>query len=182
MFGCWTVVPLSTRHTIEPGFRSFKVLLEDERVCDIENCGSVLIEQYVNDEDFVCELCEFGKQHRLPFKKTGSQRLAQIGEFTHSDFVEAMQEPSLGGAKFFVVFKDDCSGFRSDDQDFTDRYNGAEYCNKVMLDYLASQGIQLETIAPSQQNGRSERQSNYYGEFEQCFMQVDFRCDFGQKQ
>lgn len=137
------------------------------------------------DEDFMCESCQYGKQHRLPFKKERESRQVRIGEFIHSDLVGPMQESSLGGAKFFVVFKDDCSGFRcvyflKHKYDTFERFkefeasvknkfqttiktlrtdNGTEYCNQAMLNYLTSQGIQLETTAPHtpQQNGRSER-------------------------
>lgn len=49
--------------------------------------------------------------HRLPFP-TGRIRAKEVGELIHSDVCGPMQETSLSGARYYVLFKDDCSGWR----------------------------------------------------------------------
>ncbi|KMQ84831.1 retrotransposon ty1-copia subclass [Lasius niger] len=96
-----------------------------------------------------------------------------------------MSVNSIGGARFYVSFKDDASGFRhvffiKHKSDVLDRFkeyvqlvrnkfsrsittlridNGREYINNSMKQFLTNHGIQLETTAPHtpEQNGRSER-------------------------
>lgn len=58
----------------------------------------------------VCTGCVYGKMHRLPFP-TGRIRAKEVGELIHSDVCGPMQEKSLSGARFYVLFKDDCSGW-----------------------------------------------------------------------
>lgn len=66
----------------------------------------------INDDDFLCESCQIGKSHRLPFLKNTPPRDIKVGEFIHTDVVGPMQEPSLGRSCFYVNFKDHTSGFR----------------------------------------------------------------------
>jgi len=61
-------------------------------------------------EDFFCPDCAYGKQHKEPFQKSERQKM-KPGELIHSD-VAIMPTPSVGGAKYFVIFKDDHSGYR----------------------------------------------------------------------
>lgn len=131
-----------------------------------------------------CEGCMYGKQHKLPFKSK-VHRKTQPGEFIHSDVCGPMSIPSVQGAKYFILFKDDCSGYRvvyfikhkSDAltcfKEFASLVknkfgksimilhidNGKEYCNKEFNDYLVKHGITLETTAPytPEQNGKAER-------------------------
>lgn len=97
-----------------------------------------------------------------------------------------MSEVSIGGSKYFLLFKDDHSSFRyvyfirhKDDtfekfkefeQLILNRFgrriktvrsdNGTEFKNDRMSRYMASRGITLETSAPyvHEQNGRAERE------------------------
>lgn len=62
-------------------------------------------------EDFFCEACVHGKQARLPFPTTGTQT-NHSGEIIHSDICE-MDEFTLGGSKYFVIFKDDYSHYNT---------------------------------------------------------------------
>lgn len=139
-----------------------------------------------NEKDFFCDACQLGKSHRLPFKTNDQKEVrTKPGEFTHSDVCGPMSVTSLGGARFFVTFIDDASGFRhvyfiKHKSDVFDRFkeyermitnkfgrpmkvlrsdNGREYCNGNMKDYLTSKGIRLETSAPytPEQNGKAER-------------------------
>lgn len=61
--------------------------------------------------DFFCEACMYGKHHRLPFSRS-SNRAGKVGELVHTDVCGPMQEKSIGGARYFVLFKDDFSSFR----------------------------------------------------------------------
>ena len=55
----------------------------------------------------VCEGCALGKKmHRLPFP-VGRIRAKEVGQLIHSDVIGPMQEASLNGARYCVVFKDD---------------------------------------------------------------------------
>lgn len=102
-----------------------------------------------------------------------------------SDVCGPMSVESLGGAKYFVTFKDDASGFRevyflkhkSNVYECFQKYermvvnkfnqtkkvlrsdNGGEYLNKEMQNYILKRGIILETTASytPEQNGMSER-------------------------
>jgi len=136
--------------------------------------------------DFFCESCQYGKQHRLAFKSKNSREMSRPGKFIHTDLCGPMQTPSIGGAKYFILFKDDCTGFRhvyflrhkDDVFDVFKEYeamilnkfgrriqtirsdNGTEYSNHELRNYLKSHGIQLERSAPytPEQNGSSERE------------------------
>jgi transposase InsO family protein len=139
------------------------------------------------DSDSVCEGCVYGKQHRLPFPKAGRTRATKIGELVHSDVCGPMGTPSPSGSKYFVIFKDDFSGFRVVHfikaksevfelfKNFVNRVenetgnrvvtlrsdNGGEYVSKEFNNYLQSQGIRHETSAPHcpEQNGVAEREN-----------------------
>jgi len=139
------------------------------------------------NKKFFCESCQYGKQHRLPFKsKNVHNRHRKVGEFIHTDVCGPMSEASVGGSKYFLLFKDDKSGFRyvyflkhkSETFNKFKEYeqlvfnkfgtriktvradNGTEYYNKNMSNYFALRGITLKTSAPytHEQNGRSERE------------------------
>ena len=140
--------------------------------------------QVKHAEEYFCEDCQFDKSHKLPFKKE-VEKNTEPGEMVHSDVCSPMKETSLGGARFFVTFKDDATGYRhayflmhkSDVLDRFDIYkreirnkfgrpirilrsdNGLEYVNKSMRTHLQSLGIIHERTAPytPEQNGRAER-------------------------
>jgi len=63
-------------------------------------------------DKFFCESCQLGKQHRLLFKsKRRDNRNIKIGEFIHTDVCGPMSEASVGGSRYFLLFKDDKSSF-----------------------------------------------------------------------
>lgn len=66
----------------------------------------------LNAEQFTCEACMFGKHHRSSFsiREEGSKK---CGEIIHADVCGPMQETSFGGSRYFILFKDDYSHFRS---------------------------------------------------------------------
>ena len=63
-------------------------------------------------EKFFCQPCQHGKAHRLPFLKTVERNQWKVGESIHSDVCGPKSVDSLGGAKYFVLFVDDASGYR----------------------------------------------------------------------
>ena len=109
------------------------------------------------------------------------------GEYFHTDLCGPMQTESLGKSKYFLLFKDDATGYKyvyflkckSDVYDafkgferivnnlfgrpmkFLRSDNGREFCNSSTQEYLSKVGIVLETTAPHtpQQNGASEREN-----------------------
>ena len=140
--------------------------------------------KFKESREFFCEPCQFGKAHKLPFNKT-VERSTVPGEFIHSDVCGPMSVESIGGARYYVLFKDDASGFRhiyfmkhkADVSDCFIKYekelrnkfgrtiknfrrdNGREYINEKLNNYLTSRGIVHELSAPytPEQNGRAER-------------------------
>jgi transposase InsO family protein len=61
--------------------------------------------------DTFCESCVLGKQHRLSFPTSCRTRAKKVGELIHSDVCGPVSILSPGGAKYFVTFKDDFSGY-----------------------------------------------------------------------
>lgn len=61
---------------------------------------------------FFCRDCPMGNQHRLPIKVKKNSHQYRVGKMIHSDVEGPKKTTSLGGARFYVVFKDDRSGYR----------------------------------------------------------------------
>ncbi|KAL7304754.1 hypothetical protein TKK_0002986 [Trichogramma kaykai] len=134
---------------------------------------------------FPCDPCQTAKSHRLPFDKDRVHASCRVGEYFHSDVCGPMPEDSLGGARYFLTFKDEASGylhvyFLRHKSDVVDKFrifersvnnkfgrtmrvlrsdNGREYCNHEMQKTLNKYGIRLETTAPytPEKNGQAER-------------------------
>ncbi|KAL4123352.1 hypothetical protein QTP88_015548 [Uroleucon formosanum] len=133
---------------------------------------------------FFCEACIYGKQHREPFTLSNT-KTTKPGQLIHSNICGPMEENSLGGKRYFVIFKDDYSNytyvyFMSQKSEIKNKFElflntvknqlnisvitlrsdcGLEYKNtevKVLLDKF---GIKHETSVPytPQQNGKAER-------------------------
>jgi len=71
-----------------------------------------LIPGVKSSNKFFCDLCQSGKIHRLPFNANLNTRASKPGEFIHSDVCGKMPVTSLGGANYFLLFKDDCTSYR----------------------------------------------------------------------
>lgn len=138
-----------------------------------------------NVKNFFCEPCQVGKSHKQFFKKHTSKEPRKPGECISSDVCGPMSIESVGGNRYYVIFKDDVSGFRlvyfiKHKSDVFERFkefekmivtkfgktmrilhtdNGTEYCNIEMRAYLSPKGITMENTAPytPEQNGRCER-------------------------
>lgn len=134
-------------------------------------------------DDFFCDGCMYGKQHRSPFVRS-ENRAGQVGELVHTDVCGPMQEKSIGGARYFVLFKDDYSNFRkvyflkqkSEVCRQIEKYfsllksinctvsvirsdNGTEYVNVDVGKLLEEYGTRHQRSVPytPQHNGRAER-------------------------
>lgn len=58
----------------------------------------------------VCEGCQYGKAHRLPFERSSSRSNAPL-ELIHSDLMGPTRTPSYSGNSFMLIFIDDFSRY-----------------------------------------------------------------------
>ena len=137
-------------------------------------------------EDYFCEGCVYGKQHRSTFKTVpGKLRSTKSGTFIHMDLCGPLATISFGGASYFMLVKDDESGymfiyflahksealtkFQSVEKEIlldmkvqvncirTD--HGGEFSSKDFQQYTTGRGIKHELSAQyaPEQNGYIER-------------------------
>lgn len=132
----------------------------------------------------LCLGCVSGKAHRSPFP-AGRTRANQVGQLIQSDVCGPFNTETPGGARYFVVFIDDFSGWRavfflkrkSEVTNYFKNFvaalrsetgylvhtlrtdNGGEFRSTELQSWLTDRGIRLETSAPysPEQNGVSER-------------------------
>ena len=67
-------------------------------------------ERTKNDEE-ICRGCAGGKMPRSPHPSSTSPKADHIAGRVHSDVCGPMSQDSLGGARYFVIFKDEFSGW-----------------------------------------------------------------------
>ena len=133
-----------------------------------------------------CDGCALGKMHRLPFNKNRVNRPTVTGEQIHADVNGPISMKSLGGARYYVCFKDDFSKFRRVfflkqkcevstvleaflNEAKTNGHvvksfrcdGGKEFDNKKVSELLADRGIEHCITPPytPQQNGVAEREN-----------------------
>lgn len=135
-----------------------------------------------------CEGCALGKSARRPFpKQRSSPRAEGPGLFFHADVCGPMSHDSLGKARYFVLFKDDYSGYRfvycikqkSDvlghfkalctrvPQQTANRVKmlrsdrGGEFTGGEFTTFLVDSGIRHQLTSPHtpEQNGSAEREN-----------------------
>lgn len=139
---------------------------------------------FKEDKDFFCEDCMMGKHHRSSFNSSES-RATKTGELVHADVCGPMQTTSLGGSRYFVLFKDDFSNYRtvyfmkqkSEVSRYIEKYlnlvksinstvsvfrsdNGLEFVNVAVIKLFEMNGVRHQrtvTYTP-EQNGRAERE------------------------
>lgn len=147
--------------------------------------------------EFICEVCAKCKIHVQPFKNS-VHREREILSLIHSDICGPMSVESLGGAKYFVTFSDDCTGYtetimlrnRSDVLEAFKDYkrkvekqtgqqirrlrtdNGREYLSNSFKNFLKAEGIvhQLSVEYTPQQNGVAKRKNRTLVEMARCIM------------
>lgn len=138
------------------------------------------------DEKFQCEACIFGKHHRAVFKER-TEKSKECGEITHVDVCGPMHIKSLGGARYFLLLKDDYSHYRTvyflkQKSEVVERMkefvtqvhvqtnytikvirsdNGGEIDNKAIRAFCAREGLIHQLTAPytPEQNGTLEREN-----------------------
>ncbi|CAG4978543.1 unnamed protein product [Colias eurytheme] len=144
-----------------------------------------------------CATCCEGKQCRLPFKST-SHRSSDLLDIVHTDICGPMENVSIGGSRYFLLFVDDCSRmvfvyflkhknealkcfkeFKAQVENQTKKTikvlrsdNGLEYCNKEFDNYLKGAGIIHQKTNPytPQQNGLCERFNRTIVEKARCLL------------
>lgn len=149
-------------------------------VKDVLNKNNVKYEKQIDD----CHACIEGKQHRLPFQNR-LHNTKSPGDLIHMDLCGPMEQPSIGGSRFFLLLKDDYSNYRqvyflkhkSETAKkikefilFTERQmghkikvvksdNGTEFVNEELQIFLTDKGIIHQTTVTysPEQNGKIER-------------------------
>lgn len=144
-----------------------------------------------------CVTCCEGKQSRLPFPKEGS-RSTELLHIVHTDLCGPMENQSIGGSKYFMLFIDDFSRMtyiyflKTKDEALKcfQQYkaevenqlncsikilrsdNGTEFCNSAFENYLVSHGIVHHKTNPytPEQNGLSERFNRSVIEKAKCLL------------
>lgn len=144
-----------------------------------------------------CTTCCEGKQCRLPFKSTG-QRSSDLLDIVHTDICGPMENVSLGGSRYFLLFVDDYSRmtfvyflrhknealkyfkiYKAHVENQTKKTikvlrsdNGLEFCNKEFDDFLNNAGVIHQKTNPytPQQNGLCERFNRTIVEKARCLL------------
>lgn len=137
------------------------------------------------DENFECNGCSYGKEHRLSFEHR-KEKSSKCGEIIHTDVCGPIEQTSLNGSRYFLLFKDDYSHFRfvyflkhkSEVAEKCKNFvrlaekecghpiriiqsdNGTEYVNEQVKTFLDENGIRHRRTVPytPEQNGSAERE------------------------
>lgn len=140
---------------------------------------------YKEELNSICLDCLAGKQHRLSFPRSES-RAKRTGELIHMDLCGPFEVASLGGSKYFLMLKDDFSGYRhvyfvkskSEVKGKICNFfklvenqtgnkiasvrsdNGLEFLNQELTSVTEQMGIRHEKscVYTPKQNGRAERE------------------------
>lgn len=142
-----------------------------------------------------CLLCCEGKQSRLPFAHEGN-RSTKLLEVVHCDICGPMENLSLGGSRYFLIFVDDYSRmthvyflkskdevlqcfkeYKAKVENATSNKikilrsdNGTEFCNRDFDSYLKKAGIVHQKSNPPEQNGLCERMNRTVIEKARCLL------------
>ena len=103
------VCPKKTKACLVQTLKKWHERLGHQNKQQVKNILKKFGIEYQN-EDYFCEACVNGKQTRLPFPSTGTKS-TYPGEIVHSDVCE-MDKSTLGGSRYYVIFKDDYSHYR----------------------------------------------------------------------
>lgn len=144
-----------------------------------------------------CITCCKGKQSRLPFPSNGN-RSTQLLNVVHTDVCGPMENVSIGGSRYFIIFIDDYSrmtyiyfmknkheafqcfkDYSAKVENLLDRKikvlrsdNGLEFCSNEFKNFLKQKGIVHQKSNPytPQQNGLSERMNRTIVEKARCLL------------
>ncbi|KAG8499382.1 hypothetical protein CXB51_005988 [Gossypium anomalum] len=151
----------------------------------------------VQSED-VCEVCQMGKQARLPFPTNTTWRASSKLELVHTDVCGPMRTESLSGNRYFILFIDDYTRYcwiyflkhKSEVAQVFIKFkaavetetgckiktirsdNGTEYTSAQFQSLCKYAGIkhQLTNIYTPQQNGVSERKNRSLMDMARCLL------------
>ncbi|KAG8501219.1 hypothetical protein CXB51_003321 [Gossypium anomalum] len=146
----------------------------------------------------VCEVCQMGKQARLPFPTNTSWRASTKLELVHTDVCGPMRTESLSGNRYFILFIDDCTRYcwvyflkhKSEVVQVFMKFkaavetetgckiktirsdNGTEYTSAQFQALCKDAGIkhQLTNVYTPQQNGVSERKNRSLMDMARCLL------------
>ncbi|KAK4381915.1 Retrovirus-related Pol polyprotein from transposon TNT 1-94 [Sesamum angolense] len=135
-------------------------------------------------EDVVCQGCQYGKSHHLPFKMSSNRRTTSL-ELIHTDLMGPTRTPSCSHNHYVMVLVDDYSRYTwtyflkeknealSKFVEFRNKVekelgqkvkclrsdNGGEFMSADFFQYCDNNGIQRQMTCPNtpQQNGVAER-------------------------
>lgn len=99
--------------------------------------------QFSGDVSDFCDGCALGKAHIKPFK-TRTDRAKVVGEVINADVNGPMSVPGLKGEKYFVLFKDDYSKFRT--LYFIKEKSEVFNCMKTFLNEAATAGHTVKAL------------------------------------
>ncbi|KAG6470766.1 hypothetical protein ZIOFF_071844 [Zingiber officinale] len=149
------------------------------------------------EDEKICEGCQFGKAHRLPFKSSNSRCTTPL-ERIHSDLMGPTPTASYSGYHYMLLFVDDYTRFtwvyfvKHKSEVFskflkfketvegelcrkikilrTD--NGGEFCSNEFFSFCRNNGIKRELSCPEtpQQNGVAERKIRHLVETCKCWL------------
>ncbi|GFR23429.1 retrovirus-related Pol polyprotein from transposon TNT 1-94 [Trichonephila clavata] len=91
----------------------------------------------------ICDGCCYGKQSRRPFG-TRKQMATTPGELINIDVCGPMQQQSLGGAKYYVCFKDDFTKYRR--VFFMQSKNEVSKCLETFLNEAKNTGHTIKEV------------------------------------
>ncbi|KAJ9555827.1 hypothetical protein OSB04_010441 [Centaurea solstitialis] len=159
--------------------------LSSSRIKSLASSGSL---GHVTPSNISCLPCKLGKHHALPFEINESKSSSSF-DLIHSDVWGPAPHPSMGGARYFVIFIDDHTRFtwiylmkhRSELPQLYITFtrmiqtqflkpikilradNAMEYKESSLLAFLRSQGTISQYSCPgtSPQNGRVERKHRH---------------------
>ncbi|KAG7551025.1 Zinc finger CCHC-type [Arabidopsis thaliana x Arabidopsis arenosa] len=145
----------------------------------------------IQDEGTICEGCQYGKSHRLPFDYSTSRSSFPL-ERVHSDLMGPTRTPSYSGYHYMLLFVDDFSRytwvyFVKEKSEVFSKFlefkvtvegelgqkiktlrtdNGGEFMSKEFLSFCRDNGIKREFTCPHtpQQNGVAERKIRHLSE------------------
>ncbi|GFS34460.1 retrovirus-related Pol polyprotein from transposon TNT 1-94 [Trichonephila inaurata madagascariensis] len=120
----------------------------------------------------ICDGCCYGKQCRRPFGAR-KQRATTPGELINIDICGPMQQQSLGGAKFYVCFKDDFTKYRR--VFFMQSKNEVSKCLKRFLMKQKMLGIWSRRTGPTSVKDKSP----YELWFSKEVISIDYLLVFG---
>ena len=150
-----------------------------------------------SENNYFCEHCCNGKNHRTPFPKSNFVKRKPF-ELIHTDVCGKMNPVSNGHAQYFITFIDEYSKYcwiymlNSKDQVF-EKFkewkvevenqfdakikilrsdNGGEYCSNLFENYLKSSGIIHQKTVPKtpEQNSVAERKNRTLVEATRCMI------------